>query len=113
MRVRLTDTARDDLDVLRTLRLPTLSGESTVPLGAVADIRYGEGESRIDRYDRQLRITVDANLAAGSFGQALNAILALPTFNNLPDGVKRIDYGESEYMEEMFDSFSIAMGPVL
>ncbi|CNC53714.1 efflux RND transporter permease subunit [Yersinia pseudotuberculosis] len=110
IRVRLTDTARDDLDVLRALRLPTLSGESTVPLGAVADIRYGEGESRIDRYDRQLRITVDANLAAGSLGQALNAILALPTFNNLPDGVKRIDYGESEYMEEMFDSFSIAMG---
>lgn len=110
VRVRLNDDARADLGVLGSLRLPTLSGEGTVPLSAVADIQYAEGESRIERYDRQRRITVDANLASGSLGQALDAILALPVMSELPPGVKRIDYGESEYMEEMFDSFSVAMG---
>ncbi|EHP40580.1 AcrB protein [Cupriavidus basilensis OR16] len=109
MRVRLGDTARTDLDALRALRLPTLSGETTVPLSAVADIGYGEGETRIERYDRQRRITVDANRASGSLGRALDAILALPTFSALPDGVQRIDYGESEYMDEMFGSFAVAM----
>lgn len=110
VRVRLNDDARADLGVLGSLRLPTLSGEGTVPLSAVADIQYAEGESRIERYDRQRRITVDANLASGSLGQALDAILALHVMSELPPGVKRIDYGESEYMEEMFDSFSVAMG---
>ncbi len=76
---------------------------------AVADIQYAEGESRIERCNRQRRITVDANLSSGSLGQALDAILALPTFSELPAGVQRIDYGESEYMEEMFGSFAVAM----
>lgn len=109
MRVRLSDSARSDLNALRALRLPTLSGDNTVPLAAVADIQYAEGESRIERYNRQRRITVDANLSSGSLGQALDAILALPTFSELPAGVQRIDYGESEYMEEMFGSFAVAM----
>ncbi|WP_222425119.1 efflux RND transporter permease subunit [Yersinia similis] len=109
MRVRLSDGARSDLDVLRGLRLPTLSGENTVPLAAVADITYAEGESRIERYDRQRRIPLDANLVSGSLGQALNAIEALPSFSALPPGVLRINYGESEYMDEMFSNFTIAM----
>lgn len=109
MRVRLSDNDRADLHTLRALRLPTLSGERTVPLAAVAEIEYTEGESRIERYDRQRCITVDANLASGSLGQALDTILALPTFSALPAGVQRIDYGESEYMAEMFDSFAMAM----
>ncbi|MEX8626421.1 efflux RND transporter permease subunit [Salmonella enterica] len=110
MRVRLSDIDRADLGILGALRMPTLSGEHTVPLSAVADLQYAEGESRIERYDRHRRITVDANLVSGSLGQALDAILALPVLSELPPGVQRIDYGESEYMEEMFGSFSTAMG---
>ncbi|EIU1681226.1 efflux RND transporter permease subunit [Pseudomonas aeruginosa] len=110
MRVRLGDSVRSDLDVLRGLRLPTLSGEGSVPLAAVADIEYAEGESRIERYDRQRSVTLDANLASGSLGEALDEILALPTFGALPAGVQRINHGDSEYMEEMFDSFAVAMG---
>ncbi|EPJ7991578.1 efflux RND transporter permease subunit [Pseudomonas aeruginosa] len=110
MRVRLGDSVRSDLDVLRGLRLPTLSGEGSVPLAAVADIEYAEGESRIERYDRQRSVTLDANLASGSLGEALDEILALPTFGALPPGVQRINHGDSEYMEEMFDSFAVAMG---
>lgn len=109
MRVRLSDSARADLGILGTLRLPALSGEHTVPLSAVADLQYAEGESRIERYDRHRRITVDANLASGSLGQALDAILALPVLSELPPNVQRIDYGESEYMEEMFSSFAMVM----
>ncbi|RQB77324.1 efflux RND transporter permease subunit [Pseudomonas aeruginosa] len=110
MRVRLGDSVRADLDVLRGLRLPTLSGEGSVPLAAVADIEYAEGESRIERYDRQRSVTLDANLASGSLGEALDEILALPTFGALPPGVQHINHGDSEYMEEMFDSFAVAMG---
>lgn len=110
MRVRLTDTARSDLDVLRALRLPTIFGQPAVPIGAVADLNYGEGESRIERYDRQLSIIIGANVAFGSLGQAFGAVFALPVFDALPDGVQRIDYGDSEYIEEMFGSFGMAMG---
>ncbi|WP_127959672.1 efflux RND transporter permease subunit [Serratia microhaemolytica] len=109
VRVRLNDSDRSNIDILNTLPLRTLSGQYTVPLAAVADIQYGEGESRIERYDKQRRVTIDANLAFGSLGQALTSIQALPAFRNLPASVRHIEYGDAEFMQEMFGNFGIAM----
>ncbi|MDW3683288.1 efflux RND transporter permease subunit [Cupriavidus sp. CV2] len=109
MRVRLADIERADLDVLGALPITTIGQDTTVPLAAVADIGFGEGDTRIERHDRQRRITVDANLVTGSLGQALDAIQALPAMQALPGGVRHVNYGESEYMGEMFASFSVAV----
>lgn len=54
---------------------------------------------------------MDADLVAGTtLGEALSAIAALPALRDLPDGVREVEYGDAEYMAEMFDKFATAMG---
>ena len=108
IRVRLPGSARADLDTLRNLRVPTLSGTS-VPLAAVADIRFQHGAARIERFDRSRRATLEAQLAGVSLGDANKAINKLPTLANLPEGVTQPAYGQSENMAELFGSFGAAM----
>ncbi|MDO4904093.1 MAG: efflux RND transporter permease subunit [Lautropia sp.] len=110
VRVALTPDSRDDLHVLRNLRVAAMDG-TTVPLHTVADLHMADGPSRIERFDRQRRISVDADLGPGTtLGQALDAIEALPALHALPAGVRRVEYGDAEYMAEMFDRFGTAMG---
>lgn len=109
LRVRLAEHDSADLDLLRSLRVSSIRREGGVPLSAVADISYGEGQTRIDRYDRQRRISVEANLQSASLGQALDAVQALPALQHLPAGVQQVQYGDAEYMAEMFDNFSLTM----
>lgn len=108
VRVTLPQADRNDPDTLRNLRIATESG-ATVPLHSVAEIRFGDGPARIERFDRLRRVSVDADLSGVTLGTALNAIYALPALQNLPEGVHRIEYGDAEYMTEMFEKFSVAM----
>lgn len=97
-----------DLQALGNLRVSTDSG-ATVALRSVADIGYGSGPARIERSARLRRISVDADLSGTTLGTALEAIDALPALRELPAGVRRIEYGDAEYMREMFEKFSVAM----
>ncbi|GAA0631622.1 efflux RND transporter permease subunit [Sphingomonas ursincola] len=108
IRVSLPASERGDLETLRSLRVPTDAGE-TVPLSAVADVRFGDGPARIERFDRQRRVSVDADLAGATLGTALADITALPSMQNLPEGVRQVEYGDAEYMTEMFEKFGLAM----
>lgn len=110
VRVALAPESRDDLHVLRWLRVATTDG-STVPLHTLTDLHQADGPSRIERFDRMRRVSVDADLGPRTaLGQALDAIEALPALQALPAGVQRVDYGDAEYMAEMFDKFGTAMG---
>ena len=109
IRVRLPGDARADLDTLRNLRVPTTGGPS-VPLAAVADIRFQPGVARIQRFDRQRRATIEGQLNPHvGLGDATKAINALPIMKNLPEGVTQPAYGQSENMAELFASFGGAM----
>lgn len=77
IRVRLPGQARADLGVLGALRVPTTNG-ATVPLSAVADLSFQAGAARIERYDRERRATVEAELNGVSLGEAMAKINALP-----------------------------------
>jgi multidrug efflux pump subunit AcrB len=82
-----------------------------VPLSAVADVELGQGPTAIDRYDRRLRIALEADLyGTDALGEVLGLIKALPTAQNLPPGVTLGETGDAEVMGEVFDSFSKAMG---
>lgn len=110
IRVLLPDSARNDLDLLRRLPIPTPKGD-TIGLHAVAQLSPGAGPARIDRRDRQQRISVDADLLPGTpLGQALERVQALPALQHLPAGISRSDTGDAELMQEMFEKFSLAMG---
>lgn len=108
VRVRLPQTALQDVGSIGALRVPTADG-GNVPLSAVADLSFQVGDSHIDRFDRERRITLEAEIAGGSFGQADAAIKELPILQNLPEGVARPLYGDAESMNELFSSFGVAI----
>ena len=109
IRVSLLENARRDLSTLENLPVPTRTG-STVPLKAVADVSFGQGPTRVRRYDQSRRVALEADLNGVELGEALKQIHALPTAQKLPPGVTLIDRGSAEVMGELFTGFAIAMG---
>ncbi len=109
IRVSLLEDSRKSITTLENLPVPTSSG-STVPLKAVADITFGEGPTRVRRYNQSRRLFVDADLKGMELGPAMKAIYDLPTLKHLPQGVQRVDVGDSKYMNELIGNFFIAMG---
>lgn len=109
IRLRLTTDARSDLAVLENLQVPTASGTS-VPLSAVADIRFGAGPSQILRRDRSRIATVTAELNGIRTGEAAVAVNNLGSVKNLPEGVRQVPAGDAEFIQEMITGFAIAFG---
>jgi HAE1 family hydrophobic/amphiphilic exporter-1 len=109
IRVQLPETARGDLSVLGSLQVPTAEG-STTPLSAVADISFEAGPAEIQRFDRERRIAVQADLNGAQLGTALEAIGELPAFKNLPPGVRQAAYGEAADLAELQQNFGLAIG---
>jgi multidrug efflux pump subunit AcrB len=110
IRVQLPDASRADLELIRTLKVPTKGG-AAVPLAAVADITLGQGPTAVDRYDRSLRVALEADLrGTDALGKVLEEVYALPTAKNLPPGVTLKQTGDAEVMGEVFASFGKAMG---
>jgi multidrug efflux pump subunit AcrB len=108
IRVSLLESTRQDISTLENLPVPTTSG-TTVPLKAVADISFGQGPTRIRRYNQNRRIAIDADLNGIELGPAMKEIKALPELRNLPLGVRLIEVGEAEVMKELYSNFGIAM----
>jgi multidrug efflux pump subunit AcrB len=110
IRVQLREQARSNSGVLESLAVPVGDGRS-VPLSAVADIGFGEGPSSIERYDRQRRIVLGADLTGGmQLGDAVNTVLALPEAKALPEGIRIVQGADAEVMNEVFAGFAKAMG---
>jgi multidrug efflux pump subunit AcrB len=108
IRVSLVESARSNLSTIENLPVRTAGG-ATVPLKAVADVGFGEGPSRIRRYNQQRRISVDADLNNAPLGTALDKIRALPSYKHLPPGVQIVEIGDAQYMAELFTSFVLAV----
>jgi len=110
IRVSLTEGARRDFDTLENLPVPTTSG-ATVPLKTVADLSFGQGPSVVRRYNQSRRLRVGADLASGvELGTATAQIDALPALQHLPDGVRFVKTGNSEFFQEMMQNFLLAIG---
>ena len=90
--------------------MPTATGKA-VPLDAVARFEFNQGPTSIDRYDRQRRVVLGADLVGtAALGVALEAVLALPAAKNVPAGVEIKQFGDAEIMAEVFAGFAQAMG---
>ena len=108
--VRVEKDVREDLFRLAGLRIPSTTG-APVPLDVVADISLSTGPTSIDRYDRQYRTSVEADVAEGYFlGQATAAIDGLPIAAAMPEGTRIQAGGDAEVMGEVFTQFGLAMG---
>ena len=104
IRVRLAEGAREDLDVLGALRVPTLNGGST-PLSSVADLSFQAGPAKIVRYGRERRASVQADLHGASLGTALGQVNKLPIMSHLPPGVHPTRVGDAELLGEVIGGF--------
>ena len=105
--VRLKADARADLDLLS--RLPVPGARGPVPLGNVATLTLASGPAQIDRYDRQRNIKFEIELNQQPLGEVEQQALALPSLKALPPGVSVTAVGDAEAMNELFQSFSLAM----
>ncbi|CDZ44134.1 efflux RND transporter permease subunit [Neorhizobium galegae] len=110
IRVLLQTHARDDLPTLEMLSVPTTRGTS-VPLSSVADVSFDERVAAIERFDRQRRIEISADMADGmTSGQGLDRLAQLDSVKSLPAGVRIQATGDSDTEGEVFSSFAVAMG---
>jgi multidrug efflux pump subunit AcrB len=107
IRVRLNDRSRSDLERLKLLTVPGRGGP--VPLMNVADVSLGSGPAQITRIDRSRNISLNANLAGLSLGDALDQVERLPSMQNLPEGVRMLRTGDSRWIVEIFTQFGLAM----
>ena len=108
IRVSLIEDTRRDLSTLENLPVPTASG-GAVPLKSVADITFGEGPTRVRRYNQSRRVAIDADLNGVALGTAMEKIKDLPSLKHLPQGVRMVETGDSELMKELFTNFTIAI----
>jgi len=108
IRVSLAEDTRRDLSTLENLPVPTASG-GAVPLKSVADITFGQGPTRVRRYNQARRLSIVADLNGAKFGPAMAKIKELPALKNLPPGVHQVDVGDAKYMAELMMNFLIAM----
>jgi multidrug efflux pump subunit AcrB len=108
IRVSLLEDSRKSLATLENLPVPTSTG-TTVPLKAVADISFGEGPTRVRRYNQSRRLFIDADLKGAELGPAMKAIYNLPTLKHLPQGVHLVEVGDAKYMNELIANMLIAM----
>lgn len=109
IRVTLRDADRNNPEVLKHLRVSSLSG-GTVRLDTVADIVLGSSVSSIQRHDRKRRVAVEADMVTGEkIGSVISEINNLPIIKNLPKGIMVPLTGDSESMDEMFSEFAFAM----
>ena len=108
IRVSLAESSREDLGTLENLPVPTASGGS-VPLKAVANLSFGQGPSYVRRYNQTRRFAIDADLNAVELGEAMKKVKALPTLKSLPQGVRLVDAGDAQFMNELFGNFFLAM----
>ena len=105
--VKLRDDARQDVQLLS--RLMVQGAHGPVMLGSVATISLESGPAQIDRYDRQRNISFDIELAGQPLGKVQAAVAELPPIKNMPAGVDLVAIGDAEAMNELFESFSLAM----
>jgi multidrug efflux pump subunit AcrB len=107
IRVRFNDSSRGDLERLKLLPVPGSNGP--VPLVNVADVSLGAGPAQITRVDRSRNITINAALNGLALGDTLEAVEAMPSMTNLPEGVQHLRTGDARWIVEIFSQFAIAM----
>jgi len=108
IRVRLPEDQREDLEVIRQLQVPTVSGKLT-PLSTVADVDFGAGPAKIVRYQREREAQVLADLNGSVLGSALAEIHKLPVMKHLPPTIHEAQVGDAEAMKELFGGMILAL----
>jgi len=107
--VRLSEAERQSIADVRELIINPES-EFPVPLSSVAEIRIDEGPAEIRRGNQERLALIQANLAYGDLGSAVEEVESLLADVRLPYGLKMDIRGQSEEMAASFKSLLFALG---
>jgi HAE1 family hydrophobic/amphiphilic exporter-1 len=107
--VRLAEDERQSIAAVRELIINPES-EFPVPLSSVADIQVAEGPAEIRRSNQERLALVQANLAYGDLGSAVEEVESLLAGMQLPYGLTMYISGQSEEMAASFKSLMFALG---
>jgi CzcA family heavy metal efflux pump len=92
VRVRLPDKYRNDLDLLKSIRVTSPNGNSYV-LGSLADFRIDPGRSEIDRENLKQMVAVTSRISGRDLGSTVGDIKSLLNKKLiLPPGIT-LEYG--------------------
>lgn len=107
----LVRSQEQDRDSLRDLQLMVINpgAEREIPLQAVADIQQIIGPSEITRLDQERTAIVNANLAFGDLGAAVQAAEQVLADTQLPLTVEARIAGQNEEMQQSFKSLQMAL----
>ena len=105
--VRLKDDFRNSVDDLKKLKVRNTNGEF-VSLEGLLDIKQSFGNASINRYDRERKVLVTANIYNTSLDKIVEIINAkLPEM--LPDGYSYKFTGDVENMQDTAKAFGAAV----
>ena len=107
--VRLAEDERQSIAAVREL-IVNPESEFPVPLSSVADIQIAEGPAEIRRGNQERLALVQANLAYGDLGSAVEEVESLLAGMQLPYGLTMYISGQSEEMAASFKSLMFALG---
>ncbi len=106
--VRSVDTRQSSIEEIRRLIVNPAS-DRPVSLDAVADISVSQGPAEIRRVAQERVAIITANLAFGDLGAAASEAGSILDRIPMPDGVTAIVSGQSEEMQESFQSMQFAL----
>ena len=109
IRVLFDERARGQLPRIETMTVMGSNGIA-VPLTTVANIEFGQGASSIERFNRERRVVVGADLVDITTGQGAEIIDQLPAIKSMPSSVRLMKTGDAEIQDEVFSGFARAMG---
>ncbi len=115
VRVRLNKTDRSSLENVRAMTIKSTKDAGNgqkflIPLGSVADIQQASGPSKINRFDRQREIRIDANLNGRLLGEVLGDVQARIKQAGLPSGYSVSVVGMGEMQAESFGNILLSLG---
>lgn len=108
LQVILPQNQQNDIEVLNNLYVKS-AGEHSIPIKSVAKIDSSDGPSQIERINRQRKMVIEANLEGITLGEAIESVMQLPEYQQLPQSVSQVEYGDMEYMTDMFERFGTTM----
>jgi heavy metal efflux system protein len=113
IRVRLSKAYRDDFQVIRNIRVPTMTGR-TIPLYAIADIQEVTGPAFIYREGTERYVAVGFSVTSRDLGGTIaRAQKAVEAAVKLPPGTSLSWVGEFESKERATRRLSIVVPAVL
>jgi HAE1 family hydrophobic/amphiphilic exporter-1 len=114
VRVRLTKEDRTSLENVNNMTIKStkdgVPGQKLlIPVSTVADIRQGSGPSKINRFDRQREIRVDAYLSQRLLGDVLGDIQKQTSKLDIPYGYSVAVVGQGQMQAESFGNIFLSL----